>query len=200
VEGKIKAIRYARENKIPYFGICIGLQLAIIEYSRHVCGLNKATSREFSTTGEFVIDLMEDQRRVEKVGGSMRLGSYVCELSPGSQAQKAYGKNKISERHRHRYEFNNHYKKILEEGGLKFSGMNPETGLVEMMEIPSHPWFVTCQFHPEFKSKPFDPHPLFVEFVKASLQASMPKKKEPKAKLPIAKKKSRTDFRISARS
>jgi CTP synthase len=200
VEGKIKAIRYARENKIPYFGICIGLQLAIIEYSRHVCGLNKATSREFSTTGEFVIDLMEDQRRVEKVGGSMRLGSYVCELSPGSQAQKAYGKNKISERHRHRYEFNNHYKKILEEGGLKFSGMNPETGLVEMMEIPSHPWFVTCQFRPEFKSKPFDPHPLFVEFVKASLQASMPKKKEPKAKLPIAKKKSRTDFRISARS
>jgi CTP synthase len=200
VEGKIKAIRYARENKIPYFGICIGLQLAIIEYSRHVCGLNKATSREFSTTGEFVIDLMEDQRRVEKVGGSMRLGSYVCELSPGSQAQKAYGKNKISERHRHRYEFNNHYKKILEEGGLKFSGMNPETGLVEMMEIPSHPWFVTCQFHPEFKSKPFDPHPFFVEFVKASLQASMPKKKEPKAKLPIAKKKSRTDFRISARS
>lgn len=200
VEGKIKAIRYARENKIPYFGICIGLQLAIIEYSRHVCGLNKATSREFSTTGEFVIDLMEDQRRVEKVGGSMRLGSYVCDLSPGSQAQKAYGKNKISERHRHRYEFNNHYKKILEEGGLKFSGMNPETGLVEMMEIPGHPWFVTCQFHPEFKSKPFDPHPLFVEFVKASLQASLPKKKEPKAKLPVVKKKSRSDFRISARS
>ncbi|NDC24720.1 MAG: CTP synthase, partial [Proteobacteria bacterium] len=184
VEGKIRAIQYARENKIPYFGICIGLQLAIIEYSRHVCGLNKATSREFSTTGEFVIDLMEDQRRVERVGGSMRLGSYACELKMGSQAEKAYGKSKISERHRHRYEFNNHYKTILEDSGMVFSGMNPETGLVEMMEIPNHPWFVTCQFHPEFKSKPFLPHPLFVGFVKAAVGLSLQKRKEPKTKIP----------------
>ncbi|NBX93311.1 MAG: CTP synthase [Proteobacteria bacterium] len=200
VEGKIRAIQYARENKIPYFGICIGLQLAIIEYSRHVCGLNKATSREFSTTGEFVIDLMEDQRRVERVGGSMRLGSYACELKMGSQAEKAYGKSKISERHRHRYEFNNHYKTILEDSGMVFSGMNPETGLVEMMEIPNHPWFVTCQFHPEFKSKPFLPHPLFVGFVKAAVGLSLQKRKEPKTKIPILKKKSRSDFRISARN
>ena len=200
VEGKIKAIRFARENKIPYFGICIGLQLAIIEYSRHVCGITKATSREFSNTGEFVIDLMEDQRRIEKVGGSMRLGSYTCELLPGSQAAKAYGKSKISERHRHRYEFNNHYKKILEEGGVTFSGMNPETGLVEMMEITQHPWFITCQFHPEFKSKPFLPHPLFVGFVKAVLHSSLGKKKEPKPRPFPVKKKSGSSLRISVRS
>ncbi|NBX00013.1 CTP synthase, partial [bacterium] len=115
VEGKIKAIRYAREHQIPYFGICIGLQLAIIEYARHVCGITKATSREFSTTGEFVIDLMEEQRRLDKVGGSMRLGSYSCELKPGSHAAKIYGKTKITERHRHRYEVNNHYRKALED-------------------------------------------------------------------------------------
>jgi CTP synthase len=197
VEGKIKAIRYARENKIPYFGICIGLQLAIIEYARHVCGLSKATSREFSTTGEFVIDLMEDQRRLEKVGGSMRLGSYPCNLMPNSQAAKVYGKNKIVERHRHRYEFNNHYKKILEEGGITFSGMNPDSGLVEMMEITKHPWFVTCQFHPEFKSKPFLPHPLFVGFVRAALQMSATKSKEGKTKSIPMKKKS--PFRAEAR-
>jgi len=189
VEGKIRAIQYARENKIPYFGICIGLQLAIIEYARHVCGLNKATSREFSTTGEFVIDLMEEQRRLDKVGGSMRLGSYACQLAPGTRALEIYGKNKIQERHRHRYEFNNHYKKILEDGGIRFSGMNPETGLVEMMEVANHPWFVTCQFHPEFKSKPFLPHPLFVGFVKAALQATSMKKKEVKLKpIPVKKK------------
>lgn len=181
VEGKIKAIQYARKNKIPYFGICIGMQLAVIEYARNVCGLTKATSREFSNTGEFLIDLMEDQRRVERVGGSMRLGSYDCELLAGSQAAKIYGKNKISERHRHRYEFNNHYKKSLEQGGLVFSGLNPETGLVEMLEVPGHPWFVACQFHPEFKSKPFLPHPLFVGFIQAALKVhsvkALPKKK-----------------------
>ena len=199
VEGKIKAIRFARENKIPYFGICIGLQLAIIEYSRHVCGLAKATSREFSPTGEFVIDLMEDQRRVDKLGGSMRLGSYTCQLAPGSQAAKAYEKTKIVERHRHRYEFNNHYKKILEEGGVTFSGMNPESGLVEMMEISKHPWFVTCQFHPEFKSKPFLPHPLFVGFVKAALQLSLSKKKESKNRIAVGSKKKSPSRDVSRR-
>lgn len=169
VEGKIRAIRYARENKIPYFGICIGLQLAIIEFARHVCGLNKATSREFSNTGEFVIDLMEDQRRVQRLGGSMRLGSYDCKLTQGSLASAVYGSKSISERHRHRYEVNNHYREILEKQGLKFSGLNTDMNLVEMMELPGHPWFLTCQFHPEFKSKPFRPHPLFVHFVKAAL-------------------------------
>ena len=182
VEGKIKAIEYARTQNIPYFGICIGLQLAVIEFARHVCGLNKATSREFSNTGEFVIDLMEDQRRVERLGGSMRLGSYSCKLAPKSLAQETYGEMQIDERHRHRYELNNHYRKILTEHGLIFSGINTEMDLVEMMEIKNHPWFLTCQFHPEFKSKPFAPHPLFVGFIKASLknklQIKKPTKKE----------------------
>ena len=201
VEGKIKAIRYAREHQIPYFGICIGLQLAIIEYARHVCGITKATSREFSTTGEFVIDLMEEQRRLDKVGGSMRLGSYSCDLKSGSHAAKIYGKTKITERHRHRYEVNNHYRKALEDGGITFSGMNPDTGLVEMMELTQHPWFITCQFHPEFKSKPFLPHPLFVGFVKAALQHSLNQKKDSKARLLSAKKKTnRSELRFSARN
>ncbi|MFM8313358.1 MAG: CTP synthase, partial [Deltaproteobacteria bacterium] len=180
VEGKIKAIQYARSHKIPYFGICIGLQLAVIEYARHVCGLNKATSREFSNTGEFVIDLMEDQRRVDRLGGSMRLGSYRCKLASKTLAHETYGATEIWERHRHRYELNNHYRKILTENGLVFSGINTEMDLVEMMEIKDHPWFLTCQFHPEFKSKPFAPHPLFVGFVKASLKSKLQLKKPTK--------------------
>jgi len=175
VEGKIRAIQYARENNIPYFGICIGLQLAIIEFARHRCGLTKATSREFSNTGEFIIDLMEDQRRVEKVGGSMRLGAFQCRLQPHTLASSVYGKKDISERHRHRYEVNNHYRATLEQNGMRFSGLNVEMNLVEMMELPNHPWFLTCQFHPEFKSKPFAPHPLFVGFVKAAITAGKAK-------------------------
>lgn len=178
VEGKIKAIEYARTHKIPYFGICIGLQLAVIEYARHICGLTKATSREFSNTGEFVIDLMEDQRRVERLGGSMRLGAYSCKLTPKTLAYETYGSGEIWERHRHRYELNNHYRQILTNHGLVFSGLNTELNLVEMMEIKDHPWFLTCQFHPEFKSKPFAPHPLFVGFVKASLKNKIQIKKE----------------------
>lgn len=177
VEGKIRAIRYARENKIPFFGICIGLQLAVIEYARSVCGLSKATSREFSNTGEFVIDMMEDQRRVERLGGSMRLGSYDCKLVPGSLAAQVYGKKQISERHRHRYEVNNHYRRSLEEKGMIFSGLNTDMGLVEMMELKNHPWFLSCQFHPEFNSKPFSPHPMFVSFVKAALATRVGKEK-----------------------
>ncbi len=177
VEGKIKAIEYARIHKIPYFGICIGLQLAIIEFARHVCGLNKATSREFSNTGEFVIDLMEDQRRVERLGGSMRLGAYQCKLTPKTLAYETYGSLEIWERHRHRYELNNHYRKILTDHGLILSGLNPELNLIEMVEVKDHPWFLTCQFHPEFKSKPFAPHPLFIGFVKASLKNKMQIKK-----------------------
>jgi CTP synthase len=179
VEGKIRAIEYARTKKIPYFGICIGLQLAIIEFARHVCGLSKATSREFSNTGEFVIDLMEEQRRIDRLGGTMRLGSYNCKLQGGSLAFDTYGKGQINERHRHRYEVNNHYRKVLVENGLHVSGLNTELDLVEMVELPDHPWFLTCQFHPEFKSKPFSPHPLFVGFVKASLEQSMKKPKDP---------------------
>jgi len=196
VEGKIRAIRYARENKIPYFGICIGLQLAIIEYARNVCGLNKATSREFSNTGEFVIDLMEDQRRVERIGGSMRLGSYVCKLLTNSQAAATYNKHQITERHRHRYEVNNHYRKILEDHGLIFSGIDPEMNLVEMMEIKDHPWFLTCQFHPEFKSKPFLPHPLFAGFVKAALKHGLQRARDTRP----AKETSRKSTRLSKSS
>jgi len=185
VEGKIRAIQYARENKIPYFGICIGLQLAIIEFARHCCGMTKATSREFSNTGEFIIDLMEDQRRVEKLGGSMRLGAFACRLLPQSLAFSVYGKKEISERHRHRYEVNNHYRATLEANGMRFSGVNAEMNLVEMMELPDHPWFMTCQFHPEFKSKPFAPHPLFVGFVKAALSAAKAKELPKPAKTPV---------------
>lgn len=177
VEGKIRAIEFARTNKIPYFGICIGMQLAIIEYARHVCGINKATSREFSNTGEFIIDLMEDQRRVERLGGSMRLGSYLCKLKPHSLVAQTYRKNEISERHRHRYEVNNHYRQILEGHGMIFSGIDPEMNLVEMLELGDHPWFLGCQFHPEFKSKPFLPHPLFVGFVKAALGCQLQRSK-----------------------
>lgn len=197
VEGKIRAIQYARENKIPYFGICIGLQLAIIEYARHVCKLSQATSREFSNTGEFVIDIMEDQRRVDRLGGSMRLGSYNCKLTTQSLAHKTYGKTLVSERHRHRFEVNNHYKKILESGGLNFTGLNPESGLVEMMEIPGHPWFLTCQFHPEFKSKPTSAHPLFAGFVKAALAVDLTKAKEPNKG---SGKKSKGELRAGPRS
>lgn len=172
VEGKVRAIQYARENKIPYFGICYGMQLAIIDFARNVCGLTKAASREFSNTGEFVIDLMEEQKNVVKLGGSMRLGSFRCKLSGDSLAAKVYGKKEITERHRHRYEVNNHYRAIFEQAGMRFSGINPEMDLVEMAELPSHPWFLACQFHPEFKSKPFQPHPLFVGFVQAAIRQS----------------------------
>ncbi|MBI1859569.1 MAG: CTP synthase [Deltaproteobacteria bacterium] len=178
VEGKIRAIRYAREKQIPYLGICFGLQLALIEFARSVCHLQKATSREFSNTGEFVIDLMEDQRQVQRLGGSMRLGSYLCKLTPGSLAAATYGSTQIHERHRHRYEVNNHYRAPLSKAGLVFSGIDPGLQLVEILELPKHPWFLACQFHPEFKSKPFSPHPIFAGFVKAALKASLTRTKD----------------------
>jgi len=187
IEGKISAVRFARENHIHYLGICMGLQVAIIEYARNVCGIQKATSREFSNTGEFVIDLLDEQKGVEKIGGSMRLGSYQCKLLPNSLAAKTYGKNNISERHRHRFELNNHYRNILTQNGVIFSGINQKLNLIEMAEITDHPWFITCQFHPEFKSKPFKPHPLFVGLIGAALKHSVyrsqsRKKKKTKAK------------------
>ncbi len=173
IEGKIIAINFARENKIPFFGICIGMQLAVIEFARNKCDIGNATSREFSNRGEFVIDLMEDQWKLENKGASMRLGAYSCKLLHNSLAYHAYKQKVVFERHRHRYEFNNHYREVLEEKGLVFSGINEKLNLVEIIELPSHPWFLGCQFHPEFKSKPFSPHPLFIGFVKASLSRTL---------------------------
>jgi len=170
-EGKIEAVRYAREERVPFLGICFGMQMAVIEYARNVCGLAGANSSEVDEdTPHAVIDLMSDQRVVTKKGGTMRLGAYPCVLAEHSVAAKLYGKRKISERHRHRYEFNNEYRETLTKNGLILSGVSPDDSLVEIVEIADHPWFVACQFHPEFKSRPFDCHPLFKGFVRAALQ------------------------------
>jgi len=172
-EGKIEAVRYVRETGIPFFGICLGMQVAVVEYARHVLGLPEASSTEMSPlTPDPVIALMADQKDITQKGGTMRLGAYACELKRGSRAAKAYGRNLISERHRHRYEFNNEYLARFEEAGMSASGINPETGLVEVIELPRevHPWFVAGQFHPELKSTVENPHPLFVRFVKAAIQ------------------------------
>ncbi len=172
VEGKIAAIRYAREKQIPFFGICYGMQLAAIEFARNVCGIKDATSREFAENqarGNYVIDFMNEQRNIEKKGGTMRLGSYSCALMKGSRTQAIYKTNTIYERHRHRYEFNNKYRDLFEKNGMLAVGKNKDRDLVEIVELPDHPWFIGVQFHPEFKSKPLDPHPLFSQFVKAAL-------------------------------
>lgn len=169
VEGKIKAIRYVRENKIPFLGICLGLQCAVIEFARSVCGMKDANSAEFSSTKENVIDLMLEQKSIQTKGGTMRLGSYPCMLKRNTKTYDAYGKKLITERHRHRYEVNNHYRQLLEEAGMIFSGISPDNMLVEILELPDHPWFVGCQFHPELRSRAVEPHPLFKRFVKASL-------------------------------
>jgi len=170
VEGKIAAIRYARENRIPFFGICLGMQLATIEYARNVAGLEGASSSEFGERPKHpVIDLMPDQRGVESKGGTMRLGAYPCKLVTGSRAAEIYGKAEISERHRHRFEFNNDYREQLANLGLIFSGTSPDERLVEIIELKDHPHFIGCQFHPEFKSRPHDPHPLFATFIRAAI-------------------------------
>jgi CTP synthase len=170
-EGKIQAIRFARENQVPFFGICLGMQLAVIEFARHVCGVTHASSEEFKPDGDdLVIHLMQDQQRVKQKGGSMRLGAYPCKLTPGSLASQIYGATEISERHRHRFEVNNAYREGLEKHGLGLSGLSPDGRLVEIVELPGHPHFLGCQFHPEFKSKPFAAHPLFVKFVGAGLE------------------------------
>lgn len=181
-EGKIKAIQYARENKIPFFGICLGMQLAVVEFARNIAGLTEAHSIEISrTTKDPIIFLMKewfDYKRNEIIirdessdmGGTMRLGAYPCILEKESLVQKAYGCNKISERHRHRYEFNNNYREILEKHGMRFSGLSPDKNLVEIIELKDHPWFVGCQFHPEFKSKPMEPHPLFKDFIAKAIK------------------------------
>ncbi len=169
-EGKIETVRYARENKIPFFGICLGMQVAVIEFARNVLGIEDANSTEMDPmTTNPVIALMEDQKKVDKMGGTMRLGSYACDLKKSSKSFAAYGKQKIQERHRHRYEFNNNYLDQIENKGMIATGKNPETGLVEIMEIKNHPWFVGVQFHPEYKSTVLNPQPLFVDFIQAAI-------------------------------
>ncbi|HZX46075.1 MAG TPA: CTP synthase [Clostridia bacterium] len=171
VEGKLVAIRYARENKIPLLGICLGMQLAVVEFARNVLGYKGANSTEFDPgTPHPVIDLMPDQKDVKGLGGTMRLGGYPCELVQGTKARESYGKELVHERHRHRHEFNNRYRDALAEKGLIVSGVSPDGRLVEMVELKDHPWFVGCQFHPEFKSRPNRPHPLFSGLIKAALQ------------------------------
>lgn len=172
-EGKIKTIQYCRENKIPFLGLCLGMQLAVIEFARNVANLKKANSAEFSNNCQAIIDLMENQKKKIKegnYGGTMRLGEYKCRLKKGTRAFQSYKKTIISERHRHRYEFNNEYKDALEKKGLVVSGINPLTKLVEIIEIGEHPFFLGVQFHPEFKSRPLRPHPLFREFIKSTLK------------------------------
>jgi CTP synthase len=169
-EGKIAAARFARENKIPYFGICLGMQIATIEFARNVCGLKGANSTEFDpNTPHPVIALLDDQKDVTGKGGSMRLGEWPAVLKPGSLAQRIYGQTHIAERHRHRYEFNGAYRAQMEEKGFVISGTSPDGSLVEIIEHRDHPWFVAVQFHPEFLSKPEAPHPLFDEFIRASI-------------------------------
>ncbi len=171
IEGKIEAIRIARERGIPFFGICLGMQCAVIEFIRNVCGLIGANSREFDTkTIHAVIDLMEDQKKVTRKGGTMRLGSYPCKILPDTKAAMTYARKEIAERHRHRFEFNNEFRDIVEEHGMVFSGMSPNGKLVEIVEIADHPWFVACQFHPEFQSTPLNAHPLFYGFIQAAAQ------------------------------
>jgi CTP synthase len=184
VEGKIAAAKYARENKVPFFGICLGMQCAVIEFSRNMAEMPKANSEEFAPQGEDkVIYLMTewyDHRSGKRIyrnaesnkGGTMRLGAYPCRLVAGTLAEKAYGREEIEERHRHRFEFNNKYKEGLASAGMHFSGLSPDGELVEIVELSGHPWFLGCQFHPEFKSSPMNPHPLFRDFIKASLENS----------------------------
>ena len=168
VEGMLEAIRWARLNQMPFFGICLGLQCAVIEFARNECGLDESHSAEFKQGGQSVICLMDSQRQVTELGGTMRLGAYPARLRTGSRAHQAYGTTEISERHRHRYEVNNGFRDILAEKGMRFSGTSPDNNLVEIIEIPDHPYFLGCQFHPELKSRPTRPHPLFAAFIRAS--------------------------------
>jgi CTP synthase len=176
IEGKISAIRYARENNLPFFGICLGLQCAVIEFARNVCGIKKANSAEFVKNNSNVIHIMPDQKKVKNLGGSMRLGAYPCKLKLKTKSFDAYKVEEISERHRHRYEVNNDFRSEIERNGMVLSGLSPDGHLVEMIELPNHPWFIGCQFHPELKSRATKAHPLFRDFVKAALSYSQQKK------------------------
>lgn len=170
IEGKIEAIHYARENKIPFFGICLGMQMAVAEFARHAAGLEGANSGEFGEIRYPVIDIMEDQKDITEKGGTMRLGLYPCKLTEGTKTQAIYGEDLIYERHRHRYEFNNTFRKQLQEAGIVLAGLSPDQNLVEIVELPDHPWFIGVQFHPEFKSRPNRPHKLFKDFIRASIE------------------------------
>jgi CTP synthase len=175
IEGKIAAVKFARENKIPYFGICLGLQMAVIEFARNVCGIEGAHTTEVNKqTPHPVVCLMEEQEKVVDLGGSMRLGAWPCVLAPGSRAETAYGVTQISERHRHRFEVNNKYRAQFEAKGLVLSGLSPDRNLVEIIELADHPWFLGCQFHPEFKSQPLAPQPLFRDFIGAAIRKQYP--------------------------
>ena len=170
IEGKIEAIRFARENDIPCLGICLGMQCMVIEFGRNVLGFADANSTEFDmNTRHNVIDMMEEQKTILNMGGTMRLGAYPCHLEPDSLAYKVYGKDTIKERHRHRYEFNNDYREQYEQAGIKCSGINPDSNLVEIVEIPAKKWFIGTQFHPEYSSTVVNPHPLFIQFIKAAI-------------------------------
>jgi CTP synthase len=171
IEGKIEAIRFARENDVPCLGICLGMQCMVIEYGRNVLGFKDANSTEFDlNTRHNVIDMMEEQKNIFDMGGTMRLGAYACQLKKDSLAYKIYGKERIEERHRHRYEFNNDYRQQYEHAGIVCSGINPDSGLVEIIELPKHNWFIGTQFHPEYSSTVLHPHPLFIHFIKAAIQ------------------------------
>ncbi len=171
IEGKIQAIQYARENKIPYFGLCLGMQTAALEFARNVCGMKGANSTEFDKKTKYpIISLLEEQKHIKDMGATMRLGKYECAIKKGTKAHQAYKKTRVCERHRHRYEFNNKYRDALEKKGVVFSGIYQKKDLVEIIELKDHPWFVACQFHPEFKSKPDKAHPLFIDFIKAALK------------------------------
>ena len=177
IEGKIRAVQYAREQLIPYFGICLGMQLGVVEFARNMCGMAGANSTEFDPNTPYpVIDLMAEQRSITDKGGTMRLGTYECNLISGSRCEEIYGQPRISERHRHRYEFNSAYKEVLEEKHLKAGGESPDGKLVELVEYTDHPWFVGCQFHPEFKSRPMEPNPIFTSYIKACLEYSQRRK------------------------
>jgi CTP synthase len=179
IAGMLNGIRYAREKKVPYFGICLGMQTACIEYARNVCGLEDANSSEFDpATPHRVIYKLRELRGVEELGGTMRLGAWPCKIEPGTLAHKVYGQLEISERHRHRYEFNREYEGPLTAAGLRISGSTPDGTYVEMVEIPGHPYFLGCQFHPEFKSKPLEPHPLFKAFVGAAYQKGLQRREQ----------------------
>jgi CTP synthase len=179
IEGMLQAIRYAREKKVPYFGICLGMQTACIEFARNVCGLADANSSEFDpATPHRVIYKLRELRGVEELGGTMRLGAWTCKIEPGTLAHKIYGQSEISERHRHRYEFNREYEETLTAGGLRISGSTPDGTYVEMVELPDHPHFIGCQFHPEFKSKPLEPHPLFKSFIGAAYENGLKRRAE----------------------
>jgi CTP synthase len=174
IEGKIEAVRYAREQGVPFFGICLGMQVAVIEFARNVAGLRGANSTEFDPKPPFaVVDFLPEQRTVTDKGATMRLGGYPCVLAPGSKAAAAYGASEITERHRHRYEVNNDFREALTKHGMSISGLSPDRRLVEMVELPQHPYFVGCQFHPEFRSRPQQPHPLFQSFIAAALRARL---------------------------